>query len=142
MPDHIYTAQEIQDRFAIVDLYDRQLAAAESFDFEVYDTTFAPNARVDLSDFGQPEATYPDYRAWLSSLRETMVAAQRITGGLRLKLDGDEASTRVPVACFVTMQVGDEQRLTRTGIFYNDRLARLEDGWRIVHRVEALAWAG
>jgi hypothetical protein len=39
------------------------------------------------------------------------------------------------------MQIGDERRLTHTGIFYNDTLERLDVGWRIVHRVEELAWS-
>jgi len=141
MTDRLYSHEEVQDRFAIMDLYDRQLAAAEAFDFEAYDTTFAADARVDLADFGQPECPYSDYRAWLASLEGTMVAAQRITGGLRLELAGDRATTRVPVACHVTMQIGDDRRLVHTGIFYNDELERRPEGWRIIRRVEALAWS-
>ena len=136
----LLSPQEIQDRFEIMDLYDRQLAAAETFDFPLYDTTFAADARVDLADFGQPECAYPQYRAWLASLEGTMVAAQRITGGLRLALDGDRAKTHVPVACHVTMLIEGERRLSHTGIFYNDRLERRKEGWRIVHRLEEKAW--
>ena len=142
MPDPVLSDQEIQDRFAIADLYDRQLAAAEAFDFASYDTTFSADARVDLSDFGQPECAYPEYRAWLAGLQGVMVAAQRITGGLRLKLDGDRATTRVPVACHVTMEIDGKRTLTHTGIFYNDTLERRPEGWRIVARVEELAWSG
>ena len=141
MPDRRHTLEEMQDRFAIMDLYDRQLAAAEAFDMDAYDTTFAADARVDLSDFGQPECSYADYRAWLLGLRETMVEAQRITGGLRLELDGARARTRVPVACHVTMRIDGERQLTHTGIFYNDALERRDVGWRIVHRVEERAWS-
>ena len=141
MPDRKYSLEEIQDRFAIADLYDRQLAAAEAFDFNLYDTTFAADASVDLSDFGQPETSYANYRTWLAGLEQTMVAAQRITGGLRLTLKGDVATTRVPVACFVTMQIEDERKLTHTGIFYRDRLERRREGWRIAHRIEEKAWS-
>lgn len=141
MTDRRYASEEIQDRLAIEDLYDRQLAAAEAWDFVAYDTTFAADACIDLSDFGRPACDYPDYRAWLESLRPTMVAAQRIRGGLRLVLDGDRATTHVPVACHVTMQIGDERRLTHTGIFYADVLERRPEGWRIVTRTEQLAWA-
>jgi hypothetical protein len=142
MPDRLYDLTEIQDRFAIQDLYDRQLAAAEAFDLEQYDTTFALDARVDLSDFGRPESDYPSYRAWLAGLATRMIAAQRIIGGLRLHLEGDLATTRVPVACHVTMEIEGERRLTHTGLFYNDRLERRTEGWRIVHRFEELAWNG
>jgi hypothetical protein len=142
MGDRVHTQAEINDRFAIMDLYDRQLAAAESHDFGQYDTTFAPHAQVDLRDFGQPVRSYPDYRAWLAELLPMMTKAQRITGGLRLHLDGDHATTRVPVACFVTMEINGAAMLTHTGLFYNDVLARTADGWRIVARYEELAWSG
>jgi hypothetical protein len=142
MADRCYTLQELQDRAAIADLYDRQLAAAEGWDLEAYDTTFAADAEVDLRDFGQPAQPYPAYRDWLASLQPVMVAAQRITGGLRLHLDGDTATTRVPVACFVTMDLGGERTLVTTGIVYNDTLRRTPDGWRIVARHEELAWSG
>jgi hypothetical protein len=142
MTDRRYSLEEIQDRLAIEDLYDRQLAAAEAFDFERYDTTFAADARLDLSDFGLPACRYPEYRAWLSGLQGTMIEAQRITGGLRLELDGDRAQTRVPVACHVVMLTDGRRTLSHTGIFYNDRLERQSEGWRIVERVESLAWSG
>lgn len=140
MTDRRYSPSEVEDRFAIMDLYDRQLAAAEAFDFDAYDTTFTADARLDLSDFGLAACAYPEYRAWLAALKGTMLEAQRITGGLRLTLDEDRATTRVPVSCHVVMKVGEERRLSHTGIFYNDELERREDGWRIVARVEELAW--
>lgn len=142
MSDRVYELTELQDRAAIEDLYDRQLGAAEAWDFDTYDTTFTADAELDLSDFGQPVQPYAGYRAWLASLQPIMVKAQRVTGGLRLSLDGDSATTRVPVVCYVTMQLGSEQTLITTGIFYNDTLARTEDGWRIVARREELAWSG
>ncbi len=142
MTDRRYTLEELQDRAAIEDLYDRQLAAAEAWDLDTYDTTFTPDALVDLADFGQPDQPYPAYRAWLASLQPVMVSAQRIRGGLRLRLEGDTATTRVPVACYVTMVYGPEPVLVTTGIFYEDTLRRTADGWRIVERHERLQWSG
>lgn len=142
MADRVYSEREIQDRWAIMDLYDRQLAAAEAWDFDAYDTTFAADAEVDLRDFGQAVRPYGEYRDWLASLRSVMVHAQRIAGGLRLHLDGDGASTRVPVVCYVTMEIDRSRTLTSTGLFYNDTLARTADGWRIVARYEELSWSG
>jgi hypothetical protein len=140
--DRTYSQQEIGDRLAIMDLYDRQLAAAEAWDFAAYDTTFAADAEIDLGDFGQPVRAYDEYRDWLMSLRPVMVQAQRITGGLRLQLDGETATTRVPVVCYVTMLVDGARTLTCTGLFYNDTLARTTDGWRVVRRYEELGWSG
>jgi hypothetical protein len=141
LTDRRYSLEEIQDRFAILDLYDRQLAAAEAFDFSAYDTTFAPDARIDLSDFGRPACGYPEYRAWLASLEGVMLQAQRLAGGLRLSLEGDRARTRVPVVCHVLMQIEGQRSLTHTGIFYDDRLERRPEGWRIVSRVEERSWS-
>ncbi len=139
--DRTYSHQEMNDRFAIMDLYDRQLIAAEAWDFTTYDTTFAPDADIDLRDFGQPVRGYNEYREWLMSLRPVMLQAQRITGGLRLTLEGDLATARVPVVCYVTMLIEGVPRLTCTGLFYNDTLNRTADGWRVARRYEELAWS-
>ena len=85
--DRDWSIEAIRDRFVIEDLYDRQLAAAEAHDWESYDTTFSADALVDLSDFGEPERRYPDYRHWLEAVAEQMPKALRLTGGLRLDLD-------------------------------------------------------
>ncbi len=140
--DRRYSLAEINDRFAIADLYDRQLAAAEAWDFAAYDTTFTADAEIDLRDFGVPVQRYPAYRDWLASLRSSMPQAQRIAGGLRLELTGDLATTRVPVVCYVTIERDGVRALTTTGIFYNDRLERTRDGWRIIARREERSWHG
>jgi len=138
--DRRWSLEEVNDRFAIEDLYDRQLAAAEAHDWEAYDTTFAADARIDLSDFGQPERPYPAYRRWLEALAHDMPKALRITGGLRLTLEAERARTRVPVLCAVKMRQDGEARWTWTALCYNDQLARGPHGWRIVRRYEELVF--
>ena len=140
MVDRRYSIVEIQDRLAIEDLYDRQLAAAEAMDWETYDLTFSPRALVNLEDFGRPECTYPEYREWLIAIAPGMLQAQRVAGGLRLHLSGDSATTRVPVVCHVLMKRGSDERWTHTGLYYNDELRRTVDGWRIHRRREELCW--
>ena len=140
--DRRYSLDEMNDRFAIAELYDRQLAAAEAWDLAAYDTTFSPDAELDLRDFGVPIQRYPAYRDWLASLRSSMPHAQRISGGLRLDLAGDVATSRVPVVCYVTIELEGSRCLTTTGLFYNDRLERTREGWRIVARREELSWRG
>ena len=139
-PDRRWTLDEVNDRFAIEDLYDRQLAAAEAHDWGAYDTTFAPEAQVDLSDFGQPQRDYPAYRDWLIALSAEMPKAMRLTGGLRLQLDGPRASARVPVLCAVKMRTRGAVQWTWTALFYNDELARRDAGWRVVRRYEELVF--
>jgi hypothetical protein len=141
MKDKTYSIEEVQDRIAIEDLYDRQLEAAEAFDFPLYDTTFSDNAELDLSDFGLQPCQYPDYREWLAKMREAIVYAQRIRGGLSLKLDGKTAHTRVPVTCHVGFRSAESVALVNTGIFYEDSLEKLPQGWRIVRRRETLSWS-
>ena len=138
--DRDWSIEAIRDRFVIEDLYDRQLAAAEAHDWEAYHTTFSADALVDLSDFGEPERRYPDYRHWLEAVAEQMPKALRLTGGLRLDLDGDRAHTRVPVICCVKMRSPGGEDWTWTTLFYNDELTRTEQGWRIVKRYEELVY--
>jgi len=138
--DRSYSTIEIQDRFAIADLYDRQLAAAEAHDWTLYDTTFSPQATIDLSDFGEPLRRYPDYRRWLEEVSQDMPKALRISGGLRLDLQGDRATTRVPVLCLVKMRRPSGLDWTWTALCYNDALERTDPGWRIVRRYEELVY--
>lgn len=142
MSDRRYSLQEMQDRCAIEDLYDRQLAASETFDFVVYDTTFTQDAKLDLSDFGLGPCTYPEFRQWLSDLQSIIVKAQRIRGGLRMSLNGYRATVECPVDCHVTMASAEGAQLNHTGVLYQDVLERRPEGWRIVSRVESLAWSG
>ena len=141
MADRSYNTRGDADRIAIIDLYDRQLAAAEAWDFEAYDTTFAADATVDLRDFGQAACPYPEYRSWLSSLQPVMVHAQRVTGGLRLALDGDGATTRVPVVCYVTMVIEGSAAAARRASSTTTPWPT-PDGWRIVERYEELSFSG
>lgn len=141
MNDRRYSLEELQDRAAIADLYDRQLAAAEAWDFETYDTTFTPDAALDLTDVGLEPCRYPEYREWLAGLRSVMIAAHRVSGGLRLHLDGDRATTTVPLVSSVTMQLGEDRSMLSLGMTYHDELVRTPDGWRIVARREAVAWS-
>jgi hypothetical protein len=138
--DRTYSPQEIQDRFAIEDLYDRQLAAAEAHDWERYDTTFTADASIDLSDFDRPAEAYPDYRAWLVAAAPSMLRAQRIRGGLGLSLDGDRATTRVAYTCHIQVAGPDGPMWIHNGNFYNDVLVRTADGWRVAQRYEELSW--
>jgi len=138
--DRDWSTGAIRDRFAIQDLYDRQLAAAEAHDWESYDTTFSNDAAVDLSDFGEPVRGYPEYRRWLESLSKDMPKAIRLTGGLRLELGEDRAHTRVPVICCVKMRAAAGEEWTWTALFYNDELTRTAQGWRIVKRYEELVY--
>lgn len=141
MTDRRYSLDELQDRAAIADLYDRQLAAAEAWDFDTYDTTFTPDATLDLTDVGLEPCRYPEYREWLAGLQPVMVAAHRVSGGLRLHLDGDRATTTVSLISSVTMQLGDERSRLSLGMTYHDELVRTPDGWRIATRRETVAWS-
>ena len=69
-----------------------------------------------------------------------MPRALRLSGGLRLVLDGQRATTRVPVLCCVKMGSGSNSRWTFTMLFYNDELRRTAAGWRIVSRYEELVF--
>ncbi|MCH2171999.1 nuclear transport factor 2 family protein [Myxococcota bacterium] len=138
--DRHWSPEAIRDRFSIEDLYDRQLSAAETHDWNTYDTTFTSDAIVDLSDFGEPKRRYPEYRRWLAALSVDMPKAIRFSGGLRLELEGDRARTRMPVLCCVKMQRMGKLAWTWTALFYNDELTHTAEGWRIESRYEELVF--
>jgi hypothetical protein len=99
------------------------------------------DAYIDLSDFGIAACSYPEYRTWLAGLKDSIISAQRVRGGLRLQLAGDTASTHVPVTCHVLMRTEKKPKLTHVGIYYRDVLEKNDQGWRIISRKEELSWS-
>lgn len=130
----------VAHRVAIEDLYDRQLDAVERNDMAAYRETFAEDAKVDLTGIGAEVFTLDAYLAWLIELQRSILSAQRLRGGLRLDLGDGVAEARVPVACHVTFDSPEGPNLAHAGVRYDDQLRLASGQWRVVRRVESIAW--
>lgn len=134
--------QEMSDRLEIQDLLTRYCDAIDSRDWDLLDTVFTPDARIDYAETGGAAGSYPEIKAWLPRALERFPAYQHMVAAPRLVIDGDAATSRTIL--FNPMVHRDEagqEQVFFIGLWYRDRLVRTAAGWRIAERYEEMAYA-
>ena len=135
-----FTLQELSDRAEIHDLLVREAHALDKGAWEAWERCFTPDAEIDYSENDGARGDPKTIRAWLAAVFSTFPAAQHLSSNSEILLDGDRASARTMQYIAVRMQVGDDERVVLSGIWFHDSLRRDEEGWRISRRYEELAW--
>lgn len=132
---------EVSDRIEINDLLIRYTDAIDKKDYELLDSCFTPDARLDYTSAGGIAGDYPKVRAWLEkALAPFPMTVHYVTNSV-VDLDGDAATARTAVLNPMGFQGPDGVMHTFTvGAYYNDRLIRSSEGWRISERIEESAY--
>jgi 3-phenylpropionate/cinnamic acid dioxygenase small subunit len=141
MPAPTLSLEEVSDRIQIHDLLTRYTAAIDEKDWALLDTCFTADAHLDYTSAGGVAGEYPKVRAWLeAALAPFSMTVHYITNS-RVELDGDHAKARTAVLnpMGIPKKDGSLHQFT-VGAYYNDTLARTEDGWRITERIEEQAF--
>jgi SnoaL-like domain len=131
----------ITDQLEIRALMDRYGMAVDRRDWDLYRSVFTPDARIDYADSGGPADELERIVEWLA---EVLVPFAGLQHNMTNHVAEIEASTARACTYFVAFHAvqdgsGGEGVFTMGG-FYQDRLARSDAGWRIVHRVELGTW--
>jgi len=134
--------QELSDRLEINDLLIRYTVAIDTKDWDLLDTCFIPDAHVDYTQSGGTKGAYPEVRAWLAKALAMFTMTQHFIGNTTVILDGDAATSRTYVFNPMGSPKADGKGLHifTVGGYYNDKLARTPQGWRITERFEELAF--
>ncbi len=141
MPPRELSTREISDRLQIQDLLIRYTVAIDTKDWNLLDTCFTPNARVDYTTSGGIKGLYPEVRAWLEKALAPFTVTQHLISNTTLTLDGDRAKARTYVINPMGMpKDGGGLKMFTVGAYYNDELIHTEDGWRIAERCEETAF--
>ena len=123
---------EVSDRIAIIDVLNRYAQALDKRQWSLLDTVFTPDVEF---DFG----------AWQAESREDAVKAirsylddcgptQHLLGNYWVKVEGDEAESRVYVRAFHVGIGAASGKTYEMGGEYHDLLRRTPDGWRSAKR--------
>ena len=133
--------EEISDRLEIDALLSRYARAIDTLDWELLDTVFTPDARIDYTATGGICGAYPEIRAWLGQVLPGFAMRQHFVTNREITLDGDQATSRALLFNPMGMrnQAGGLD-LFYVGGCYVDRLRRTPAGWRIVERREEQGW--
>ena len=130
------TLQEISDRIEIDDLLTRYATAVDERDWDLYTTCFTENAFIDYEAAGGVKGNLEEVRAWLEKTMVMFPMSQHAVLNRSVQLDGDKATARSIFYNPMSLPDGDSQKVWVEGGYYNDRLARTPDGWRICERIE------
>ncbi len=135
------TLQEIADRLEIDDLLTRYATAVDTKDWELYASCFVPDATIDYTSSGGIKGALPEVKAWLAQIMPTFPMSQHIVTNKVITVTGDTATCRSYL--FNPMALPEEVEgmiLFFEGGYYNDKLVRTPNGWRIAERVEESAY--
>ena len=129
--------QEISDRIEIDDLLTRYATAVDNKDWDLYTTCFTPDAFIDYTSAGGIKGTLPEVRDWLAQVLPAFPMTQHVVTNRAVALAGDTATCR---SCFYNPMGLPEGSsglvLFIDGGYYNVKLVRTPNGWRIAERIE------
>ena len=137
--------QEISDRMLIQDLLVEEGASIDERDWDRWEAVYTPDAVVDWSGNSGASGSPKQVRAWaepvLSTANFPYPQYQHYCTNFTIRVNGDEATSRhlqiIPISI---ASPGGGRQIAFSGIWFDDKLVRTPDGWKIRERHEFLAW--
>jgi hypothetical protein len=135
--------QQLSDRIEIDDLLTRYAVGVDRRDWDLWETCFTEDARIDYSAFGGIAGGVKEVRAWLEKTLAMFPMSQHMVINREVAIDGDTARCRSgfynPMS-WPTKQ-GDPPKLSIDGGYYCDELVRTPSGWTIRSRTEEFSYS-
>jgi hypothetical protein len=128
--------QYLSDRLEIQDLLHRYADAVETQDWELLATCFSADASVDYSASGGAKGTLAEASAFLAQTIPMFSATHFLVANSQVSVEGDDGRARTHFQTTMILAGEGRSQYLIVGGYYNDRLRRTSDGWRITERVE------
>ena len=135
--------QELSDRAQIADLLFLEITAIDERDWDMWQQVYTEDALIDWSEAGAIKGNPAEVRRYAEGVLDTFPypAYQHLCSNLVIRIDGDVASCRSMQYIAVPLpDASGTRQMSFQGIWFEDRLRRTADGWRIFERIERLAW--
>jgi SnoaL-like domain len=130
------STQEISDRLEIEQVLVRYCHAIDERDWDTYRSVYTDDAIIDDIGAG-PGNTVDQMVEFLPQALEKVVLIQHAISTSRVDIDRDTATAKTVCHCPVVLETGDgKTEMFFQGLWYDDELARTQDGWKISKRVE------
>lgn len=133
--------QQISDQLEIQSLLTRYCTSIDSKEFDSLDTVFTPDAFIDYTASGGTKGVFPQVKAWLAEVLAMFSMTQHIIANFEISVNGDKATSRC--VFYNPMQFAQPEEtkpMFWVGGYYNDKLIRTPNGWRITQRIEEMSW--
>jgi len=129
--------REISDRLEITDLLARYADAIDHQRWDDLDGVFTADAVIDYTAFGVPRGGVAETKQFLAEAMPGHVSYTHLLGLPVITIAGDTATARTPCQNpMVYLDADAKEQVYVCGLWYDDRLVRTPDGWRIAERVE------
>jgi hypothetical protein len=130
-------ARQLSDRIEIADLLTTYTRAVDTGEWDLLDTVFTPDARIDYTATGGIAGPFPEVKAWLAEVLPMFARRQHLIGQSAVTLDGDTAAV---TAYFINPMVTTDDKLFTCGGLYHHDLVRTPAGWRSRRLTQELSW--
>lgn len=134
--------QHLRDRFEIQDLLVRYCHTLDRRDWPAFEPLFTEDASLDYTAFGGPRADAKAMATYLAAATAGLRGTQHTISTTLIEFDGDDQA-RARSAAQVMMISGPEagpDQVLFIGLWYQDRLVRTAQGWRIRERMQERSW--
>ena len=141
MSDDDLSPGELSDRARIQDLLVAYTRAIDAREWDGLADVFADEAMLDYTSSGGPKGPLAEVLPFIRDGLSLFAVSQHLVTNVAIDLADDEATTH----CAFFNPLGrarDDGGLDMlyVGGTYEDRFRRTPDGWRIVERVQTIAW--
>ena len=142
-PARTLNPEEALDRLLIQDHIIGEAYALDERDWDAWEAHYTPDASIDWTEAGAIKGTPAAVRAWAAPLFATFPYPQyqHLTGNFQIRVTGDDAACRHMQYIAISLpSPGGGRQIGFSGIWFEDRLVRVGDGWKIESRYERQAW--
>ncbi len=134
--------EKLANRLEIDDLLTRYATAVDTKNWELYCTCFTEDAFIDYESAGGIKGVLPEVVAWLEKALAMFPMTQHVVCNREIEIDGENATARsIFYNPMGLPDGGDSQKLWFEGGYYNDRLLKTPDGWKICERIEESSYS-
>lgn len=136
--------RELSDRAEIADAITRYTHAVDTREWDLLDTVFTADARIDYSESGGTVGDFPTVKAWLAENLPAFSTRYLHTVG-QISFDFADSGDTAEVAAYFhnPMVIADGSggdRVVEVGGIYRHAFARTGAGWRSRRLHEQVVW--
>jgi 3-phenylpropionate/cinnamic acid dioxygenase small subunit len=130
----------VEAQIGIDDLLTRYATAIDGRDWDLLDTVFMSDARLDYRSAGGVAGEYPEVRQWLAQVLPIFDVMQHHVLNRVIRVHGDDVRATSNFFNVNVLQVAGAPWIFKVGGRYHDKVVLDGETWRISERIEDTLW--
>lgn len=130
----------VEARISIDDLLTRYASAIDGRDWELLDTVFTPDARLDYRSAGGVAGDYPEVRGWLAKVLPIFDVMQHHVLNRIVRVHKGDVRATSNFFNVNVLKIEGAPWIFKVGGRYHDKVILADKMWRIAERIEETLW--